>query len=112
MKKIEAIVRNHKLEAVKDSLVQLGIHGMTVTEVRGFGRQRGHHEVYRGQEYDIQFIPKVKVEIAISDEMTDAAMNAILDAARTGDVGDGKIFVSPLDQVARIRTGELAEAAM
>jgi nitrogen regulatory protein PII len=106
MKKIEAVIRHYKLEDVKDELVKVGIQGMTVTEVRGFGRQRGHKETYRGAEYTVDFVPKVKLELAVDDSLADQAVAAITQAARTGKVGDGKIFVSELKQVIRIRTGE------
>jgi len=106
MKKIEAIIRHFKMESVKDALTQAGVQGMTVTEVRGFGRQRGHKEVYRGAEYTVDFLPKVKIEVVVADDAIDAAVKAIVDAARTGNVGDGKIFISQLVDVVRIRTGE------
>ena len=106
MKKIEAIVRHHKLDEVKSALTGAGVQGMTITEVRGFGRQRGHTEAYRGTEYTVEFVPKVKVEIVVSDANLNLAIDAILRAARTGQVGDGKVFVSDLKSVVRIRTGE------
>ena len=111
MKKIEAVIKPFKLEDVKDALAQIGITGMTVTEVKGYGRQKGHSELYRGAEYVVDFLPKVKIEIAISDEMVDDEMldtvvNAIIESARTGKIGDGKIFVSDISQIIRIRTGE------
>ncbi len=112
MKKIEAIVRHHKVEDVKEALVSLGLHGMTLTEVRGFGRQRGHTETYRGTEYRIDFVPKVKVEIVVSDEVLDKTVAALIAAAKTGQVGDGKIFVSDLAEVIRVRTGETGAAAI
>jgi nitrogen regulatory protein P-II 1 len=112
MKKIEAIVRHHKVEDVKEALVGLGLHGMTLTEVRGFGRQRGHTETYRGTEYRIDFVPKVKVEIVVSDEVLDKTVAALIAAAKTGQVGDGKIFVSDLAEVIRVRTGETGAAAI
>src|SRR3954464_8897763 len=112
MKKIEAIVRHHKVEDVKEALVAAGLHGMTLTEVRGFGRQRGHTETYRGTEYRIDFVPKVKVEIVVSDEQLDKTVAAIIAAAKTGQVGDGKIFVSDLAEVIRVRTGETGAAAI
>ena len=112
MKKIEAIIRHHKSEAVKDALVELGHHGMTVTEVRGFGRQKGHTETYRGTEYTVDFVPKVKVEVVVEDGMLDKALAAVVGAAKTGQIGDGKIFVSELKDVIRIRTGESGSAAI
>ena len=112
MKKIEAIIRHFKLEEVKDALNALGVKGMTVTEVRGFGRQKGHTELYRGAEYVVDFLPKVKLEVAVSDEMMDQAVEAIENAARTGKIGDGKIFVTAVEQVVRIRTGETGESAL
>jgi nitrogen regulatory protein P-II 1 len=112
MKKIEAIIRPHLLDAVKHALQEAGVVGMTVGEVQGYGRQRGHTETYRGAEYQIEFVPKVKVEVVIPDEIEDAVVEAILRTARTGKFGDGKIFVIPLDDVLRIRTGERGEAAL
>jgi nitrogen regulatory protein P-II 1 len=112
MKKIEAIVRHHKLDDVKTALVGVGLQGMTVTEVRGFGRQRGHTETYRGTEYTVDYVPKVKIEIVASDDVLDKVVNAIVGAARTGQVGDGKIFVSELKDVIRVRTGETGAAAI
>ncbi len=112
MKKIEAIIRHFKLEEVKGALTAAGIAGMTVTEVRGFGRQKGHKEVYRGAEYTVDFLPKVKIEVVVDNGQAQNAINAILSAARTGNIGDGKIFVSDLDSVVRIRTGEAGEAAI
>lgn len=112
MKKIEAIIRHFKLEEVKDALNAKGIAGMTVTEVRGFGRQKGHTETYRGAEYSVDFLPKVKVEVAISSSDAQGVIEAIVKAARTGQVGDGKIFVTDLSSVVRIRTGEADEAAV
>jgi nitrogen regulatory protein P-II 1 len=112
MKKIEAIIRHFKLEDVKEALTQAGVQGMTVTEVRGFGRQRGHKEVYRGAEYTVDFLPKVKVEVVVDDGTLNSAVKAIVDAARTGSVGDGKIFISQLADVVRIRTGESGAAAV
>ncbi len=106
MKKIEAIIRHYKLEEVKNGLSQVGIQGMTVTEVRGFGRQRGHKEVYRGAEYTVDFLPKVKLEVVVSDNELPLAIEKISELARTGNIGDGKIFVTPLSEVIRIRTGE------
>jgi nitrogen regulatory protein P-II 1 len=106
MKKVECIVRPHLLEAVKSGLQDVGVTGMTVTEVRGFGRQKGHTETYRGAEYKIDFVPKARVEAVVPDEMVDAVVDSVLMTARTGKFGDGKIFVAPLDDVVRIRTGE------
>jgi nitrogen regulatory protein P-II 1 len=112
MRKIEAIIRHFKLEEVKNALNEKGIKGMTVTEVRGFGRQRGHTETYRGAEYAVDFIPKVKVEVVVSAAECAGVVNTIVETARTGQVGDGKIFVSELVDVIRIRTREAAEAAV
>ena len=106
MKKVEAIVRHFKLEDVKSAITEVGIHGMTVTEVRGFGRQKGHKETYRGAEYIVDFMPKVKLDVVVDDADLDKLVEAIVQSARTGQVGDGKIFVSTIDQVVRIRTGE------
>ena len=106
MKKIEAIIRHFKLEEVKDALTAAGVSGMTVSEVRGFGRQKGHKEQYRGAEYTVDFLPKLKLEIVVDDAEVETAVAAITEAARTGKVGDGKIFISPLEEVIRIRTGE------
>jgi len=106
MKKIEAIVKPFKLDEVKEALQGMGIQGMTVTEVKGFGRQKGHTELYRGAEYVVDFLPKVKIEVAVSDEMADKIIQAIVEAASTGRIGDGKIFVHDLAEVVRIRTGE------
>src|SRR5213593_1648648 len=111
MKLITAVVKPFKLEEVKVALAAAGIEGMTVTEVKGFGRQKGHTEIYRGSEYTVDFLPKVKIEIAVSDEIAGKAVAAITAAAKTGKIGDGKIFVVPLDQVVRIRTGETGELA-
>jgi nitrogen regulatory protein P-II 1 len=112
MKKIEAIIRPHLLDAVKNALQEVGINGLTVSEVRGFGRQKGHTETYRGSEYKIDFLPKVKVEVALPLEMVDQAIDAIMKTAKTGKFGDGKIFVLPVEEVIRIRTGERGEAAL
>ncbi|HJQ26463.1 MAG TPA: P-II family nitrogen regulator [Blastocatellia bacterium] len=112
MKKIEAIIRPHLLDAVKNALQEVGINGLTVTEVRGFGRQKGHTETYRGSEYKIDFLPKVKIEVALPLEMVDQAIDAIMKTAKTGKFGDGKIFVLPVEEVIRIRTGERGEAAL
>lgn len=112
MKKIEAIIRHFKLEEVKNALAAADIQGMTVSEIRGFGRQRGHKETYRGAEYTVDFLPKVKIEVVVADRDTDRAVRTIMDSARTGKIGDGKIFVSELSQVIRIRTGETGEDAI
>jgi nitrogen regulatory protein P-II 1 len=112
MKKIEAVIRHFKLEDVKNALTAKNVQGMTVTEVRGFGRQKGHKEMYRGAEYTVDFLPKVKIEVVVPDNVADAAIQAIVQTARTGNVGDGKIFVTSLSEVVRIRTGETGEAAM
>lgn len=112
MQKIEAIIRHYKLEEVKNGLAELGIQGMTVTEVRGFGRQRGHKEVYRGAEYTVDFLPKVKLEVVVSDADRDKAIGKITEIARTGNIGDGKIFVTALADVIRIRTGETGSEAL
>jgi nitrogen regulatory protein P-II 1 len=112
MKKIEAIIKPFKLDEVKDALNALGIQGMTVTEVKGFGRQKGHVELYRGAEYDIAFIPKVKIEIVIAEAMADKVVATIQEKARTGKIGDGKIFISKLEEIIRIRTGEKGETAI
>ena len=106
MKKVEAIVRHHKLEDVKNALTDQGIHGMTVAEVRGFGRQKGHTEMYRGTEYAVDFVPKVKLEVVCADSVLQTVIDTILRAAQTGQIGDGKVFVTPLEDVIRIRTGE------
>ena len=112
MKKIEAIVKPLKLDEVREALSEVGITGLTVTEVKGFGRQKGHTELYRGAEYVVDFLPKVKVEVAVSASAVDACVEAIITAARTGKIGDGKIFISPVERVIRIRTGEEDEAAI
>jgi nitrogen regulatory protein PII len=112
MKKIEAIVRHHKVDEVKEALVGVGLQGMTITEVRGFGRQRGHTETYRGTEYTVDFVPKVKIELVVQDAILDRVVSAIVGAAKTGQVGDGKIFVADLKEVIRVRTGETGEAAL
>lgn len=112
MKKIEAIIRHFKLEDVKSALTAAGVAGMTVTEVRGFGRQKGHKEVYRGAEYTVDFLPKVKIEVVVDDSQSQAVINAIVGSARTGNIGDGKIFVSTLDSIVRIRTGEVGDSAL
>ena len=112
MKKVECIVRPHLLDAVKTALQEVGIVGMSVSEVKGFGRQKGHTETYRGSEYKVEFLPKVKIEVALSEELVDQAVEAVLKTARTGKFGDGKIFVSTLEEVIRIRTGERGEGAL
>ena len=112
MKKIEAIIKPFKLDEVRESLSEIGVSGLTVTEVKGFGRQKGHTELYRGAEYVVDFLPKVKVEVVLADKLLDSAIEAIVKAARTGKIGDGKIFVSDVAQVIRIRTGVADEAAV
>ena len=112
MKKIEAIVKPFKLDEVREALTEVGINGLTVTEVKGFGRQKGHSEIYRGAEYVVDFLPKIKIEIVLADDVVDQAVEAIIRAAHTGKIGDGKIFVSPVEQVIRIRTGETGETAV
>lgn len=112
MKKIEAVVRHFKLEDIKNALSAKGISGMTVSEVRGFGRQKGHTETYRGAEYEVDFVPKIKLEVVVSERDANAVVDTIMQTARTGQVGDGKIFVTDLSNVVRIRTGETAEAAI
>jgi nitrogen regulatory protein P-II 1 len=106
MKKIEAIIRPHLLESVKDALQTLGVAGMTLSEVKGFGRQKGHTEVYRGSEYKVEFVPKLKIEVIVDEEIVDEAVDAIIKTARTGKFGDGKIFIFPVEEAIRIRTGE------
>lgn len=112
MKKIEAILKPFKLDEVKDALNSIGVQGMTLTEVKGFGRQKGHVELYRGAEYDIAFVPKVKLEIVVPDNMAEKAVSTIQEKAKTGKIGDGKIFVFSLEDVMRIRTGEKGESAI
>ena len=112
MKKIEAIVKPFKLDEVREALSELGVTGLTVTEVKGFGRQKGHTELYRGAEYVVDFLPKVKVEVVLADSMVERAIESIVKAARTGKIGDGKIFVSEVEQVVRIRTGETGKEAL
>jgi nitrogen regulatory protein P-II 1 len=112
MKKIEAIFKPFKLDEVREALSEIGVSGLTVTEVKGFGRQKGHTELYRGAEYVVDFLPKVKVEVVVPDKLLDQAIDGIVKAARTGKIGDGKIFVSNVDQAVRIRTGETDEAAV
>ncbi|QAR33379.1 P-II family nitrogen regulator [Geovibrio thiophilus] len=112
MKKIEAIIKPFKLDDVKEKLTEVGIRGITISEVKGFGRQKGHTELYRGAEYVIDFIPKIKIEVVLPDEMVDDAVNIIMESAKTGRIGDGKIFVTSIDQIVRIRTGETGEEAL
>jgi nitrogen regulatory protein P-II 1 len=112
MKKVEAIVKPFKLEEVKEALAGIGIQGMTITEVKGFGRQKGHKELYRGAEYVVEFLPKMKIEVIIPDDTVDRTIKAIVDAASTGRIGDGKIFVYPVDDAIRIRTGESGDIAI
>ena len=112
MKKIEAIIKPFKLDEVKEALQEVGLQGITVTEAKGFGRQKGHTELYRGAEYVVDFLPKVKVEVVVKDDEVERCIDAILKAAKTGKIGDGKIFVTPVEQVIRIRTGEQDEAAV
>jgi nitrogen regulatory protein PII len=111
MKKVEAIIKPFKLEEVKDALADLGIEGMTVSEVKGFGRQKGHTEIYRGSEYTVDFLPKIKIEVVISDELLESALGAIVKAAKTGKIGDGKVFVAPVEEAIRIRTDETGDKA-
>jgi nitrogen regulatory protein P-II 1 len=112
MKKIEAIVKPFKLDEVREALAEVGVTGLTVTEVKGFGRQKGHTELYRGAEYVVDFLPKVKIEVVVAETMLEAAIEAVIKAARTGKIGDGKVFVFEVGQVVRIRTGEMNEAAI
>ncbi|AOX20843.1 P-II family nitrogen regulator [Kozakia baliensis] len=112
MKLITAIIKPFKLDDVREALTPLGVQGLTVTEIKGFGRQKGQTEIYRGAEYQVSFLPKVKIEIAVADSVVDEVVEAVLNAARTGKIGDGKIFVSPLDRVIRIRTGETGDGAL
>ena len=112
MKRITAIIKPFKLDEVREALAEVGITGLTVTEVKGFGRQKGHTELYRGAEYVVDFLPKVKLEVVVSEKTAEAAIDAIVKAARTGRIGDGKIFVTPVEEVIRIRTGETGEAAV
>jgi len=112
MKKIEAIIKPFKLEEVKDALAELGIEGMTVSEVKGFGRQKGHTEIYRGSEYTVDFLPKIKVEVVLTDDLVESASKAIVKAAQTGKIGDGKVFISPVEEAIRIRTEETGEKAV
>jgi len=112
MKKIEAIIKPFKLEEVKEALGVVGVQGMTVSEVKGFGRQKGHTEIYRGSEYTVDFLPKIKIEIVLADSLVTSVSTAIVKAARTGKIGDGKLFVSPVDEAVRIRTQEIGEKAL
>ncbi len=112
MKKIEAIIKPFKLEEVKDALSSIGVEGMTVSEVKGFGRQKGHTEIYRGSEYTVDFLPKIKVEVVLANSQVDAAVAAIVKAAKTGKIGDGKVFVSPIENAVRIRTEETGDRAV
>lgn len=112
MKKIEAVIKPFKMDDVREALAEIGVSGMTVAEVKGFGRQKGHTELYRGAEYVIDFLPKVKIEIVVADHQVDACLEAIIRSARTGKIGDGKIFVVPVEKVVRIRTGELDQDAL
>ena len=112
MKKIEAIIKPFKLEEVKDALGEIGIEGMTVTEVKGFGRQKGHTEIYRGSEYTVDFLPKIKLELVLADDRVDAAVAAIIKGGKTGKIGDGKVFVSAVEQAVRIRTEEQGDSAV
>ena len=112
MKKIEAIIKPFKLDEVREALSEVGVAGLTVTEVKGFGRQKGHTELYRGAEYVVDFLPKVKIEIVVADHLVDMVIESIIKAAHTGKIGDGKIFVLPVEQVVRIRTGEMGDAAL
>ena len=112
MKKIEAIIKPFKLDEVKEALAEIGVQGMTISEVKGFGRQKGHKETYRGAEYTIEFVPKIKIEVVIPDSLADKAVKAIMSKAKTGSIGDGKIFVTNLSEAVRIRTGETGETAL
>ncbi|WP_066566175.1 P-II family nitrogen regulator [Snodgrassella sp. CFCC 13594] len=112
MKQITAMIKPFKLDDVREALAEVGVQGMTVSEVKGFGRQKGHTEIYRGAEYAVDFLPKIKIEIVLADDLVERAVEAIIQAAKTGKVGDGKVFVSPVEQVVRIRTGETGDAAV
>lgn len=112
MKKIEAIIKPFKLEEVKEALADIGVEGMTVSEVKGFGRQKGHTEIYRGSEYTVDFLPKIKIEVVLGDAQVEAATSAIIKAAKTGKIGDGKVFIAPVDEAVRIRTEETGEKAV
>ena len=112
MKKIEAVIKPFKLEEVKDALAEIGIEGMTVTEVKGFGRQKGHTEIYRGSEYTVDFLPKIKLDVVVDDDNVEAATKAIISAAKTGKIGDGKVFISAIEEAVRIRTDEKGNEAL
>jgi nitrogen regulatory protein P-II 2 len=112
MKLIMAIIKPHKLEELRDALTRIGVHGLTVTEVKGYGRQRGHTEIYRGAEYTVNFVPKVRIDVAVSDDQVDRVTEAIVAAAKTGQIGDGKVFVLGIDHAIRIRTGEVGDDAL
>lgn len=112
MKLVKAVIKPFKLEEVKDALSEIGVEGMTVSEVKGFGRQKGHTEIYRGSEYTVDFLPKVKIEIGVADDLTDKVVDAIVGAAQTGKIGDGKIFILPMEECVRIRTGEKGDTAL
>ena len=112
MKIVMAVIKPFKLEEVRDALTSIGVHGLTVTEVKGYGRQKGHTEIYRGAEYVVDFLPKIKIEVAVADDQLEAALDVLVNAARTGRIGDGKIFVSELTEVIRIRTGERGQSAL
>jgi nitrogen regulatory protein P-II 1 len=112
MKRVEAIIRPHKVDDVREALLEIGIKGMTISEVKGFGRQKGHTEVYRGAEYRVDFLPKIKIELIVPDNQIDAAISAIVKSAKTGHVGDGKIFIIPVDDAVRVRTEESGEGAL
>jgi nitrogen regulatory protein P-II 1 len=112
MKKIEAIIKPFKLEEVKDALAEIGVEGMTVTEVKGFGRQKGHTEIYRGSEYTVDFLPKIKIEVVVSDALAEQSVEAVVKAAKTGKIGDGKVFVSAVNEAVRIRTEETGDKAV
>jgi len=112
MKKIEAVIRPFRIDDVREALAEIGVRGLTLTEVKGYGRQKGHTELYRGSEYQIDFLPKMKIEVIVSDEMADKVVDTIIKAAKTGQVGDGKIFISPIEDVIRVRTGESGEEAL
>ena len=112
MKKVEAIIKPFKLDEVKDGLASIGVKGLTISEVKGFGRQKGHTELYRGAEYEIDFLPKIKLDIIVSDDMVTKVVDAIIESAKTGKIGDGKIFILPMEEVIRIRTGERGEDAL
>ena len=112
MKFVSAIIKPHKLDDVRDALTSIGIHGLTATEVKGYGRQKGHTEIYRGAEYAVNFLPKIKIEVAVSADAADGVVEAIMNAGRTGQIGDGKIFVCPLEHAVRIRTGETDQDAL